>query len=338
MKLLFIFILVLSSVNISMCFGESKYDSYTETKNQDIFFIENLNITAQLSQNHYNKLRTIAISEGLKQALRELLIRIAPNSKMPSQNIANFVFDYNVTDEIITAESYSAKLSVNFNSELIYKLIADQAQDIFFGPYPQIAIILDESESSYFNQNLDDIYKIVSRIKNRHAHLDIEIFRKKQPQQFEIKNFNNFDIVLLFRSYIELEKNIRAELSFGIFSFDNENKKLAMSKNPIKIYNNNLSKNVTNILFDILQKGTVQLQNSRQNGYFWVESTNLPHMQKVKKILSNIDVIQNLRYTKLAKNQSQIYFDYFGNIEFLKSYLEKRGLTLTSNNAIIIAK
>ena len=281
---------------------------------------------------HINELKIFNLNQILKTILTNenyKKLRNKIDSKFADRLIKNIIIE----NEKILNDRYSANIKINFDKNLIIKLLSNNK--LHYVEYLQenfLTIILDEKsiqQNLFTKDNKFYDYLIKTEQENLSFYmipnLDINdrflinaknVINKDLSNISKIYNkYNNSNLILIYSNYNSNFYNIEINLI-------NNNSFLFIEN--LKTNNLNYETFFTKLKFKVLDtwKANNFIQNTKVNKIECsVNSLNIYELQKINSIIKSISIINEykLKRIKLYKNLYEI--SYFGNYDIFKKLL-----------------
>ena len=343
----YIYIILTATIFLSVSFSKS----FSE---ENVFIIDNVKVEGAIDTNFSREkyINKAFINSFEKLSWKILLSRDLDKLKnIKLIKIKNLIESFQILDETFKNEEYKADFKINYNERKVKKLLSDKnlsftqpknISAVFFPVLFKKEELIDYKDN-YFYKNWTAV-KIENELINFIIPLedldDIEKI-KKMKNQIEIDDFEIKDLVTKYNTnnyVIALMHQDKNQLNVFIKTNFNENK---VDKNVY--YETNYSdSDKEKVLNSILKKLKIQITDIWKEEnivnisipltiQFNFQHDNLKDLDNLKKVLSNISIVEDYLLEELNINNSIFKIYYFGNPKRLKTELLEFNYQLVHN-------
>ena len=292
---------------------------------------------------HINELKISNLNQILKKILTNNNYKKLRN-KIDSQFADRLIKNIIIENEKILKDRYSANIKINFDKNLIIKLLRNMKLSyVEYLPDNFLTIILDERSiqqnlftrdnkfydyllktdqedlSFYMIPNLDINDRFLINAKNV-INKDLNIISKIY------KKYNNSNLIIIYSNLSSSIYNIEIHLI-------NNNSFLFLEN--LKTNNLDYEKFFTHLKFKVLDswKANNFIQNTKINKIECsVNSLNIYELQKINSIIKSISIINDYKLKKIKLYKNLYEISYFGDYDIFKKLLNMKSININLIN------
>jgi len=317
---------------------------------ENVFTVDNVKVVGKIDTNFS---REKFISKAFKESFQILMSKILVSKDVLKLNntelreIRTLISSFQVLEETYKKNEYEAIFKVKYNDNKIKKLLArknisfSQPKNISVVFFPILFVndnIKNFSENYFYNnweaieiknelinyilpiEDLDDLSEI-KKMKNNIEKLNITKLVIKYNitnYAFVLMNYNNQKLKVHIKTNLN-DNNVSRNASYGLDNFNDE-KKLEPILKELKMKISDIWKeqNLVNLLMPL----SIQIKFQHEN---------LVDLDKLKKSLYKINIIDNFTIQEFDINHSYLKIYYFGNPKKLKNDLLVYGYQLKND-------
>ena len=292
---------------------------------------------------HINELKILNLNQILKNILtieNYKKLRNIIDSQFADRLIKNIVIE----NEKILNDRYSASIKINFNKNLIIKLLRNNKLPyVEYLPDNFLTIILDERviqqnlltiENKYYDYLMKNEQEYLSfymipnlDINDRFLINAKNVINKDLSSINKIFNkYDNSNSIIIYSNFKSNFYNIEIHLI-------NNNSFLFVEK--LKTNNLNYETFFTNLKFKILDiwKANNYIQNTKVNKIECsVNSLNIYELQKINSLIKSISIISDYKLKKIKLYKNLYEISYFGDNDIFKKLLSMKSININLIN------
>ena len=288
---------------------------------------------------HINELKIFNLNQILKNILTNENYKKLRN-RVDSQFADSFIKNIIIENEKILNDRYSANIKINFDKNLIIKLLRNNKLPyVEYLPDNFLTIILDERaiQQNLFNKD-NKYYDYL--LKNEQEYLSFYMIPNLDINDrflINAKNVINKDlnsISKIFNKY----NNSNLILIYSHFESNLYNIEIHLINNNSFIFLENLKTNnldyetfFTNLKFKVLEnwKANNFIQNTKVNKIeCLVNSLNIYELQKINSLIKSISIISDYKLMKIKLYKNLYEISYFGNYDIFNKLLSMKSINI----------